>query len=111
MLILVSPSLPATALGMLLAFLLIRKGVKGAQDIKLPHGTVTQGHLNRFLCIDWVGTFFFVAGGILVLLALNWGSSDGWNAARVIVSFIVGGCLFIACLAWEVRGFQIHQSS
>jgi hypothetical protein len=26
--------------------------------------------------IDWSGTFFFVAGGVLVLLALNWGSTD-----------------------------------
>lgn len=42
-----------------------------------------------------------MGGGILVLLGLNWGSTSGWNATKVVVSFVVGGTLLIVFAAWE----------
>ncbi len=42
-----------------------------------------------------------MAGGILVLLALNWGSNEKWNSVKVIVCFVLGGILIVAFLGWE----------
>lgn len=89
---------------MVLIFLLIRKRIKGGQSPSRLPPTLNEdpdGYLSKFLRIDWIGTFFFVAGGILILLALNWGSTAEWDTAKVIVSFVVGGLCFVACLVWE----------
>lgn len=64
-------------------------------------GKESETFTTKFLRIDWVGTFFFIGGGILILLALNWGSSDVWKSAKVIVCFVVGGLLFGICIFWE----------
>jgi hypothetical protein len=57
--------------------------------------------LHKLQRIDWLGTALFTAGGILVLLALNWGSNDVWNSAKVIVGFVIGGVLLIICAIWQ----------
>jgi hypothetical protein len=57
--------------------------------------------VQNLLRIDWVGALLFIGGGILVLLGLNWGSTTGWDAARVIVGLVIGGLLFVACILWE----------
>lgn len=54
--------------------------------------------------MDWVGTAFFIGGGILVLLGLSLGSSieaRGFRAPIVIVALIVGSLLLILFVAWE----------
>ncbi|PCH34793.1 hypothetical protein WOLCODRAFT_165820 [Wolfiporia cocos MD-104 SS10] len=51
--------------------------------------------------VDWIGAFLFMAGGIAVMLALNWGSTYGWNSARVIVCFVTGGFAYIIFLGFE----------
>ncbi|OBZ67215.1 putative MFS-type transporter YusP [Grifola frondosa] len=56
---------------------------------------------DKLLRIDWVAALLFMAGGILVLLALNWGSTSGWGSTRVIVCFIVGGFIYLVFIAWE----------
>ncbi|KAI0058926.1 hypothetical protein BV25DRAFT_1918845 [Artomyces pyxidatus] len=56
---------------------------------------------TRLLFLDWTGTFLFVAAGILILLALNLGSTIGWDDVEVIVSFAVGGVAFVLCIGWE----------
>ncbi|EKM54394.1 uncharacterized protein PHACADRAFT_258207 [Phanerochaete carnosa HHB-10118-sp] len=96
-------SLPCAAAGMVLAFLLLRTRAKGSQPSRrLPTTASThETFLDKFLRIDWIGAAFFMAGGILILLALNWGSNEKWNEAKVIACFVVGGICIILFLLWE----------
>ncbi|EGO25454.1 hypothetical protein SERLADRAFT_465639 [Serpula lacrymans var. lacrymans S7.9] len=102
---------------MVLCFFLLRGNVKVGQSAhRLPTLSVEKETvLQKILRIDWVGTLFFVGGGILILLALNWGSTNEWGSARVIVSWIIGGLLFVACILWEYilehQMFSINPSS
>lgn len=57
--------------------------------------------VEKLLRVDWVGAALFVAAWILLLLALNWGSSTVWKSARVIVCFVIGGILFTTCMYWQ----------
>jgi hypothetical protein len=112
-LISVSFSLPCTVLAIFMCFLFLRKyrvPVGGANDDKdrdessprrTPVATVDTW-ISKLALIDWVGTFLFVSGGILVLLALNWGPNDNWKSARVIANLILGALLVALCLVWEV---------
>ena len=61
-----------------------------------------QSYLGKISALDWFGTGLFVVAGILVLLALNWGSTEQWDTAKVIACFVVGGVLFGLCIVWEV---------
>ena len=106
-------SLPCTALAMFLCFLFLRNRsrVDGADDDKelqvessprrTPVATMDTW-ISKLALIDWVGTFLFVSGGILVLLALNWGPNDNWKSARVIANLILGVLLIMLCLVWEI---------
>ncbi|KKY17700.1 putative mfs multidrug [Phaeomoniella chlamydospora] len=54
--------------------------------------------------LDPVGTIFFMAGTICLLLALQWGGSTyAWKNARIIVLFILTGILLVAWLFVESR--------
>ncbi|THU95646.1 MFS general substrate transporter [Dendrothele bispora CBS 962.96] len=96
-------NLPASILAMALCFLLLRKHTKGGQPSKRLPLVYRENEtvLLKLLRIDWIGTVLFTVAGILILLALNWGSTEEWNSAKVIVSFIVGGLLAIAFVLWE----------
>lgn len=94
---------------MLLCFLFLRKRprVPGANDKETasPHRTpvtTLNTWISKLTLIDWVGTFLFVSGGILVLLALNWGPDDNWKSARVIANLVLGALLVALCLLWEI---------
>ncbi|KAI0630259.1 MFS general substrate transporter [Trametes polyzona] len=98
-------NLPCAVVAMALSFLILRGRTKGPQPRQsaLPGAEhVRETFLQRTLRIDWIGAFFFMVAGILLLLALNWGSSDGWDTARVIVSFVVSGVVYIIWTAWEL---------
>ncbi|KAH7927142.1 MFS general substrate transporter [Leucogyrophana mollusca] len=96
-------NLPTTVVAMVLCFLLLRGKVKKAQPgNRLPSSVGEKESIGqKLLRIDWIGTLLFIGGGILILLALNWGSTGTWRSAKVIVSWVVGGLLIIACLGWE----------
>ncbi|KAH7910601.1 major facilitator superfamily domain-containing protein [Hygrophoropsis aurantiaca] len=96
-------NLPATVVAMVLCFILLRGKVKAGQPCKrLPTSfEEKESFLHKILRIDWVGTFLFVVGGILILLALNWGSTSSWRLPKVIASWVIGGLLILACLCWE----------
>ena len=64
--------------------------------------TTMDSWVSKLALIDWVGTFLFVSGGILVLLALNWGPDDNWKSARVIVNLVLGALLIVLCILWEI---------
>ncbi|KAK7692752.1 hypothetical protein QCA50_004385 [Cerrena zonata] len=102
-------NLPCAALAMVLAFFLLRGRVKGGQTVQqLPLSSddslvrpVKIPFFSKVLEIDWVGGALFMAGGILILLALNWGSTEEWDTAKVIACFVVGGVLFTGFIFWE----------
>ncbi|KAI0675192.1 MFS general substrate transporter [Trametes maxima] len=100
-------NLPCAALAMVLSFLILRGRTKGPQargDLPSTDPTVPvrQSFAQKLLQIDWVGSLLFMAAGILLLLALNWGSTAEWHSARVIACFVVSGVLYIAWGAWEL---------
>lgn len=97
-------SLPCAVLSMILSFFLLRGRTKGGRPPRnLPDTSepLKETLSDKLLRVDWVGAALFVAAGILLLLALNWGSTTVWKSARVIVCFIVGGILLIACMYWQ----------
>ena len=100
-------SLPLSVLSMLIIFVLLRGHVKGplparAAEIKYNHGEpIKRTFGQKLLRLDLFGAFLFIAGGILFILALNWGSTGAWSEARVIVCFILAGLLYIAFVMWE----------
>jgi len=51
--------------------------------------------------LDLTGAALFVTAGILILLGLNWGSTQAWNQAKVIACMTVGGALLIVFISWE----------
>ncbi len=87
----------------MLAFLLLRGRTKDGQPSKrLPTAEgERESFFDKFIRIDWVGAALFMSGGILILLALNWGSVGDWNSAKVIVCFVIGGVAIIGFLLWE----------
>ncbi|EIW63415.1 MFS general substrate transporter [Trametes versicolor FP-101664 SS1] len=98
-------NLPCAALAIVLSFLILRGRTKGPQprNSGLPGSEpVPETFTQKMLRIDWIGALLFMGAGILLLLALNWGSSAEWNSARVIVSFVVSGVLYLAWIAWEL---------
>ncbi|KZS91828.1 MFS general substrate transporter [Sistotremastrum niveocremeum HHB9708] len=104
-------NLPAAALSMVLTFVLLRGHVKGPQpssrqrqrQLLYPATSHSlQSYGEKFLCLDFIGATLFIGGGILLLLALTWGSTVAWDSARVIVTFIIGGLLIFACIGWEL---------
>ncbi|GJE95468.1 MFS general substrate transporter [Phanerochaete sordida] len=96
-------NLPCAAVAMVLASLLLRGRAKGTQPSRRVPASMA-GHetfTDKLLRIDWVGAVFFMAGGILLLLALNWGSNERWDQAKVIACFVVGGVCIAVFLLWE----------
>lgn len=96
-------NLPVAVLAMALAFLLLRGHGHAVDETDERARTVREmSYLSKAATLDWAGTGLFVTAGILVLLALNWGSTAEWGTANVIACFIVGGVLFVLFLGWEV---------
>lgn len=96
-------NIPCVALAMVLCYFLLRKRVKGAKPSEeLPNYTKSTTWIIKLALIDWIGTFLFVIGGILILLALNWGPNDNWKTARVIVCLVIGVIVVVACILWEL---------
>lgn len=97
---------------MVLCFFLLRKRVEGAKPFEeLPGSAECMTWIMKLALIDWIGTFLFVIGGILILLALNWGPNDDWKSVRVIACLVVGVIVFVTCILWEVVLERKHQAS
>lgn len=104
-------NLPCATLAMVLCFFLLRKRVKGAKPSEeLPGSAKSTTWIIKLALIDWIGTFLFILGGILILLALNWGPDDDWKTVRVIVCLVIGIIVFAACILWEVVLERKHQA-
>jgi hypothetical protein len=96
---------------MVLCFFLLRTRVKGAKPSEeLPGSAKSTTWIIKLALIDWIGTFLFILGGILILLALNWGPDDDWKTVRVIVCLVIGIIVFAACILWEVVLERKHQA-
>ena len=92
---------------MILVFLLLRHDLLGPQrDPRddLPGRARPDRHkfLVQLAKVDWIGSSIFVVALILILLGMNWGSTQEWNQAKVIATIVVGGVLLLAFLAWEL---------
>ena len=65
-----------------------------------PKGNYFQ-QLKEF---DYFGTFLLIAGCVLFLLALTFGSSDfSWDSGAVISCFVLGPILIICFCIWNFR--------
>ena len=96
---------------MILCFFLIRNRVKGGKLAEeLPSAAASMSWFTKLSLIDWIGMLLFITGGILLLLALNWGPGDNWKTARVIVCLIIGVLVLAACILWEVVLERKHQT-
>ena len=52
---------------------------------------------EKVICMDPIGTFFFLPCIVCLLLALQWGGvTYSWSNARVIVLLVLAGVLFVA---------------
>ncbi|GBE80995.1 predicted protein [Sparassis crispa] len=94
-------NLPTSFVGIVLAFLFLRTRTKGRGFTDSP-SVEKESTLERLARVDWFGASLFMAGGILILLALNWGSVFGWNSGRVIACFVVGGIVYIVFIGLEL---------
>ncbi|THH30779.1 hypothetical protein EUX98_g3402 [Antrodiella citrinella] len=107
-------NLPCAAAAMVIAFVLLRGRTKSAVIRELPDSS-NVGHKESFgrrlFRVDWIGAIMFMGAGILVLLALNWGSSERWSETKVIVSWVIGGVLAIGFVIWEVVLEHIGETS
>lgn len=92
---------------MILSFFILRGHTKGSQPRHTrvnPEETASTPHetfFEKFMRIDTVGALLFMAAGITLLLALNWGSVGDWQSARVIACFVVAGVCYLAWVLWE----------
>ncbi|KAG8830594.1 hypothetical protein FRC17_004666 [Serendipita sp. 399] len=102
-------NLPVSVVSMILIYIILPKITKGPQPpqrlkrlspslaASLTHSSVF-GKLQR---IDFIGCLLFVALGVLILLGLNWGSTESWNQVKVIVSLALGAALLLVFIVWE----------
>ncbi|KAG6328647.1 hypothetical protein ID866_10442, partial [Astraeus odoratus] len=96
-------NLPCTAFAMVFCYLFLRTRVKGATSSdELPTGSRMGTWISKLAHIDWIATFLFISGGILILLALNWGPGDNWKTARTVVNLVIGAILLVLCVLWEI---------
>ncbi|KAF8517756.1 major facilitator superfamily domain-containing protein [Hysterangium stoloniferum] len=102
-------NIPCTFVSIILCFILLRgiakppqsrryKSKEGAWVDMPPHQETFR---EKILRLDTVGASVFTAGGILVLLGLNWGSTGKWNDGKVISSLVLGIFLLVAFVIWE----------
>jgi len=88
---------------MVLCYLLLRSRVRDAMPFDdLSSASQTDTWISKLVYMDWIATFLFVSGGILILLALNWGPDDNWKSMRTIVNLVIGAILVSLCIAWEI---------
>lgn len=66
-----------------------------------PKGSIIQ----KLKMIDYTGTLLLVAGLVIFLLALTFGSGDeyAWNSGAVISCFVIGGFLVILFGIWNFK--------
>src|SRR5258708_5954183 len=100
-------NLPITSASSILVFLLLRHSLLGPQhDPRDDLPGCARPDRHRFLIqltkVDWIGSFIFVVALILILLGMNWGSTEQWNQHKVIAPLVIGGVLLLVFLAWEL---------
>ncbi|KAG8851898.1 hypothetical protein FRB91_007242 [Serendipita sp. 411] len=105
-------NLPICVISMFLVYLILPKISKGPQPPqrlrRLPPNlaaelasTQSTSFLGKLERIDFVGSLLFVALGVLILLGLNWGSTESWNQPKVIVCLAIGAALLVIFIGWE----------
>lgn len=63
-----------------------------------------SGYIKGLKQFDYLGTFLFTAGTVVLLLAVTFGGSEyHWGSAPVILCFVLGGLTLIAFGIWNFR--------
>lgn len=105
-------NLPVAVVSVLIMALILPKITKGPQPPQRlsrlpPHlqsvleSQTPSGPLGKLLRLDMIGALLFVILGVLILLGLNWGSTEAWDQPKVIACLAVGGFLLLVFIAWE----------
>ncbi|KAG8775815.1 hypothetical protein FRC19_009684 [Serendipita sp. 401] len=105
-------NLPVCVASMLLVYLILPKISKGPQPPQRlnrlsPHlaselaSTQSTSFFGKLERIDFIGSLLFVVLGVLILLGLNWGSTESWNQPKVIICLAVGAALLVVFIGWE----------
>ncbi|KAG8833047.1 hypothetical protein FRC17_000113 [Serendipita sp. 399] len=105
-------NLPIAVASMIIMHLLISKHCKGPQPPqrlqRLPptvassiQSQITIGFIGGLQRMDLIGALLFIILGILILLGLNWGSTEGWNQLKVILCLVLGGVFLLLFVLWE----------
>ncbi|KAG8818489.1 hypothetical protein FRC19_010606 [Serendipita sp. 401] len=105
-------NLPICVFSMFLVYLILPKISKGPQPPqrlrRLPPSLASKlasaqstSFLGKLERIDFIGSLLFVILGVLILLGLNWGSTETWNQPKVIISLAVGAALLVVFIGWE----------
>ena len=106
-------NIPVAALGMALAFFLLRPVLLGPQAISAvddPQAQTRPTLKTRLLTIDYGGQIFFLFGMGLLILALTWGGSYyPWSDVKVLAPLVIGFILFSAFLTWEYLMMPGHK--
>ena len=89
---------------MIFCYFFLRSRVRGATSSggDFASGSQLDTWISKLAYMDWIATFLFISGGILVLLALNWGPGDHWKSSRTIINLVLGAILIALCIVWEV---------
>ncbi|KAG8840547.1 hypothetical protein FRB91_005948, partial [Serendipita sp. 411] len=105
-------NLPVCVASMILVYLILPKISKGPQPPQRlnrlsPHlaselaSTQSTSFFGKLERIDFIGSLLFVVLGVLILLGLNWGSTEAWDQPKVIICLAVGAALLVVFIGWE----------
>ena len=89
-------SIPIAVLANVIIFFILRKElVKGTHSIR-------HSFLSGLTTFDMGGTFIFITGITLIILATTWGGSTyPWSSAAVLTPLVIGGVLFAIFPVYE----------
>ncbi|KAJ3564480.1 hypothetical protein NP233_g8273 [Leucocoprinus birnbaumii] len=63
-----------------------------------------SSHFQRWLGLDWIGTFLSLSFVVMLLLALQWGgNTKPWSDPAVIVCLVLFAVLLVVFLLWEYK--------
>lgn len=93
-------SIPTSVLAMVLIFVLLRKElIQGTHHLTGPE---KKSFISGLSTIDYGGTFLFIFGTGLIILATSWGGAKySWDSIHVLVPLVIGSVLFIVFFVYE----------
>ncbi len=93
-------SIPISVIASVFIFLLLRKElIHGTHHLTGPE---SKSLLSGLSTIDFGGTFLFIFGTGLIIVATSWGGTKySWSAYQVLVPLVIGSVLFTLFFVYE----------